>query len=91
MWQTYKKFYYIVGDNFNRKYNCYTTFWIDSIILDTNSDYYNEYKSSYCDTIDEAKDKLNLRIKQTIKNIDDKINELENIKKQLNNSIKYYD
>ena len=44
MGQTYKKFYYIVGDNFNKKYKCYTTFWIDSILLDTNSDYYNEYK-----------------------------------------------
>ena len=87
MGQTYKKFYYIVGDNFNKKYKCYTTFWIDSILLDTNSDYYNEYKSAYCDNIDEEKDKLNLRIKHEIKNIDNKINELENIKKQLNNSI----
>ena len=87
MEQTYKKFYYIVGDNFNRKYNCFTKFWIDSIILNTNGDYYNEYKSSYYDTIDEAKNKLNLQIKQIIKNIDDKINELENIKNKLNKII----
>ena len=73
-----KKKYWLV--NSNSKNNKY---WIESVMLDSTSDYFREYKSAYSETIIEAKTKLHNRVAQEIDKIESKIKFLEYKKKQL--------
>ena len=66
--------------NSNSKNNQY---WIESIMLDPDTNYFRDYKSSYSETIIEAKQKLNKKIKHEIDVIDSKINSLEYKKTKL--------
>lgn len=77
-----KKKYWII--NSNKKNNQY---WIESIMIDPNTDNYQENKDLYSETIIEAKQKLYKKIKEEIYQLDSKINKLEYKKKKLNSQL----
>ena len=77
-----KKKYWII--NYNKKNNQY---WIESIMIDPNTDNYQENKDLYSETIIEAKQKLHEKIKEEIYQLDSKINKLESKKKKLNSQL----
>ena len=77
-----KKKYWII--NSNKKNNQY---WIEAIMIDPNTDNYQENKDLYSETIIEAKQKLHKKIKEEIYQLDSKINKLEYKKKKLNSQL----
>ena len=77
-----KKTYWII--NSNKKNNQY---WIESIMIDPNTDNYQENKDLYSETIIEVKQKLHKKIKEEIYQLDSKINKLEYKKKKLNSQL----
>ena len=77
-----KKKYWII--NSNKKNDQY---WIESIMIDPNTDNYQENKDLYSETIIEAKQKLYKKIKEEIYQLDSKINKLEYKKKKLNSQL----
>jgi hypothetical protein len=70
--------------NSNTKKNQY---WIESIMLDSDTDYFKEFKDAYSETIIEAKKKLRKKIMHEIDVIDSKISSLEYKKAKLNNQM----
>ena len=77
-----KKKYWII--NSNKKNNQY---WIETVMIDPNTDNYQENKDLYSETIIEAKQKLHEKIKEEIYQLDSKINKLEYKKKKLNSQL----
>ena len=77
-----KKKYWII--NSNKKNNQY---WLETIMIDPNTDNYQENKDLYSETAIEAKQKLHKKIKEEIYQLDSKINKLEYKKKKLNSQL----
>ena len=77
-----KKKYWII--NSNKKINQY---WLETVMIDPNTDNYQENKDLYSETIIEAKQKLHKKIKEEIYQLDSKINKLEYKKKKLNSQL----
>lgn len=72
-----KKYWRVNSNVKNNKY------WIESVMLDPNTDYFREYKSAYSETIIEAKKKLHNKIMHEVGIIDSKIASLEYKRKKI--------
>jgi len=67
-----KKKYWIVHSNIKEN-----KFWIESVMLDPNSEYFKDYGSLYSFTLEEAKERFKKRIINEIDRINQQINSLE--------------